>query len=236
MLADSGFGKSTSLGEIKGLKIKGLKPEETLIIACSDRDLPFPGWAHKYKKVTTDSSGNVIGNYLTSNDPDVINKTIEYFLKYRPDILNYVIDDFNFVMQDYYMDNAKTKGYATFQTIGYDLGQIFKRFATISKKGLNVIVLAHPESYEQNGVTKYKMKTVGNMVDQYITPIAKFDIVLMGHEEYDQRTGVIEKHFVVGYNGDVRGKAPYGMFEDIYIPNDMGYVIDKLEEYKTVNA
>ena len=151
----------------------------------------------------------------------------------RPEVENYVIDDFNFIMPDYYMDHAKTKGYTTFQTIGYDLGQIFKMLGVLHKKGKNVIVLAHPEMYEVNGVTKYKMKTVGNMVDQYITPIAKFDIVLMGHEEFDERSGDIVKHFVTGYNGNVRGKAPYGMFKDIYIPNDMGYVLEKVDEYKT---
>jgi len=232
VLADSGFGKSTSLGKIKGLSIGGLDPEKTLIIACSDRDLPFPGWSLKYKKITTSNTGN----YISTNDPNVICKTIDYFLKNRPEIENYVIDDFNFVMQDYYLDHAKTKGYVTFQTIGYDLGQIFKRFGYIHRRGFNCIVLAHPESYEENGVTKYKMKTVGNMVDQYITPVAKFDIVLMGHEEYEPRTGAVKKQFVTGYNGDVRGKAPYGMFTDLYIPNDMAYVLDKVEKYKTVKS
>lgn len=233
VLCDSGFGKSTSLGKIDGLGIKGLKPTETLIISCSDKDLPFPGWANNYKKITTSSSGDVEGNFITTNDPATINKTIRYFLKNRPEIKNYVIDDFNFIMQDYYLDHAKTKGYTTFQSIGYDLGQIFKELGNVHKKGLNAIVLAHPEHYEENGVTKFKMKTVGNMVDQYITPSAKFNLVLMGKEEFDERTGEITKHFVTGYDGKVRGKAPYGMFDDVYIPNDMGFVVEKVEEYKT---
>src|SRR5210317_671582 len=175
VLADSGFGKSTSLGCIKELGIKGLDPSETLIISCSDKDLPFPGWSLDYKKVKTTSTGDVDGNYLTSNDPAAINKTIDFFLKHKPNIKNYVIDDFNFVMQDYYMENAKTKGYTTFQNIGYDVGQMFKRFSEIHKQGKNIIVLAHPEIYEVGGMVRSKMKTVGNMVDQYITPAAKFD-------------------------------------------------------------
>ena len=165
VLAESGFGKSTSIGEIKELKIKGLDPTKTLIIACSDKSLPFPGWKNKYKNIQTDGAGNVSGNYLSTNDPALICKTIDFFLKNRPDIENYVVDDFNFVMQDYYMENAKTKGYATFQTIGYDAGQIFKRFEAIHKKNKNIIVLAHPEYFEVNGVHKIKMKTVGNMVN-----------------------------------------------------------------------
>lgn len=48
ILAEPGFGKSSSLGEIKGLKIKGLDPTKTLIVSCSDKSLPFPGASHKY--------------------------------------------------------------------------------------------------------------------------------------------------------------------------------------------
>lgn len=230
VLAESGFGKSTSLGAIKALGIKGLKPEETLIISCSDKDLPFPGWALNYKKITTKTPD---GNFIETNDPNMIIKTLAHFMKNRPEINNYVIDDFNFIMQDYYADNAKAKGYTTFQQIGYDIGQIFKQLSMLHKKDKNVIVLAHPEAYEVNGVWKFKMKTVGNMVDQYLTPVAKFNVVLMGHEEYDDRAGTVKKFFVTGYDGNVRGKAPFGMFDDVHIPNDMGYVLEKIENYKT---
>lgn len=230
VLADSGFGKSTSLGEIPGLNIKGLDPAKTLIVACSDKSLPFPGWKKKYQSIT---KSNPNGNYLATSDPEVIVKTVDHFLKHRPEIENYVFDDFNFIMQDYYLDNAKTKGYQTFQSIGYDMGQIFKRFTNINLKNKNVIVLAHPEITDLQGTLHYKMKTVGNMVDQYITPMGKFEIVLMGKEEYNDRTQTVEKYFVTAYDGRVKGKAPYGMFDDIYIPNDMSYVLDKVKEYES---
>lgn len=233
VLAESGFGKSTSLGEIKPLGIKGLDPKKTLIIACSDRGLPFPGWRNKYTNLKADPAK---GNYIATNNPDTINKTIDFFLKNRPEIENYVVDDFNFVMQDYYLDHAKEKGYTNFQTIGYDMGTMFKRFDAINKNEKNVIVLAHPEIYEIHGVVYHKMKTVGNMVDQYITPIAKFDIVLMGKEDYDDRAQTVSKQFVTGFDGHLKGKAPYGMFDDLYIPNDMGYVVEKAKEYETANS
>jgi len=228
VLADSGFGKSTSLGNIPELNIKGLDPKKTLIIGCSDKALPFPGWSKQYIKI---DKINPNGNHLVTNLPDIITKTIDHFLANRPEIENYVFDDFNFIMQDYYMDNSKTKGYTTFQTIGYDMGQIFKRFSAINNKGKNVIVLAHPEMQEIGGYVKIKMKTVGNMVDQYITPMGKFEIVLMGKEEYNERTNEVSKYFVTSYDGHVKGKAPYGMFKDLYIPNDMNYVLTKAEEY-----
>lgn len=229
VLADSGFGKSTSLGEIEGLNIKGLVPEKTLIISCSKKGLPFPGWRNKYTDLRTDPK---VGNYITTIEPDVIIKTIDYFLKNRPEITNYVIDDFNFVMQDFYMKNAKKKGYDNFQTIGYDMGRLFEKFDEIHEAGKNIIVLGHFDVTEVGGVIRFKLKTVGNMVDQYITPEGKFEIVLMGHEEYDMDKQQVKKSFVTGYNGVVRGKAPYGMFEKLYIPNDMGYVLEKAREYE----
>lgn len=232
ILAESGFGKSTSLGNIKGLKIKGLDPTKTLIISCTDKGLPFPGWKNNYKKLKSDGTGN----FLETNDPVLIIKTIDFFIKNRPEIENFVIDDINYIMQDYYMENAKTKGYTTFQSIGYDMGQLFKKFSDLHKRDKNIIILGHYETFEVNGITKFKLKTVGNMVDQYISPLGKFPIVLMGKEEFNDRTGEVNKFFVTTYDGNVRGKAPYGMFDDTYIPNDMGYVLEKVKEYETLES
>lgn len=231
VLADSGFGKSTSLGEIKELNIKGLDPQKTLIIQCTKKGLPFPGWKKKYKNLKEDPK---TGNYISTKVPDEIVKTIDYFLKQRPEIENYVIDDFNFVMQDFYMKNAKRKGYDNFQTIGYDMGRMFDMFDEVHDAGKNVIVLGHFDVTDVAGVVKFKLKTVGNMVDQYITPEGKFEIVLMGREEFDPETHEVKKSFVTGYNGIVRGKAPYGMFDSLYIPNDLGYVLDQAHKYENL--
>ena len=45
ILAKSGFGKSTSIGEIPELGIKGLDPKETYLISCVNKPLPFRGGA-----------------------------------------------------------------------------------------------------------------------------------------------------------------------------------------------
>ena len=52
VLARSGFGKSSSIGEIPELNIKGLNPTETYIISCVNKPLPFRGSATKYKVTT----------------------------------------------------------------------------------------------------------------------------------------------------------------------------------------
>lgn len=231
VLAESGFGKSTSIGEIPELNHTGLIPEETLLISCTNKGLPFKGWKSKYKQIGKDASGAVTGNLLMSNNPQAIIKTIEYFLKNKPEIKNYVIDDLNYMMQDYYMLNSKKKGYDVFKDIGFDLSEIFRVSDLIDSESKNFIALGHYEAVEEGGVVKYKLKTVGNMVNQYITPEGKFEIVLIGRSVYDNSTGVAKKEFVTNYDGVYNAKSPIGMFKEKYAPNDLGYIVEKINEY-----
>jgi hypothetical protein len=75
------------------------------------------------------------------------------------------------------------------------------------------------------------MKTVGNMVNQYITPEGKFEIVLMGKSSFDNATSTVKKEFITNYDGNYTAKSPIGMFDKLSIPNDLGYVIDKINDY-----
>ena len=66
VLAKSGFGKSTSIGEIPELGIMGLDPKETYLISCVNKPLPFKGAGSKYK-ITT-STKITEGNRIITND------------------------------------------------------------------------------------------------------------------------------------------------------------------------
>ena len=80
VLAKSGFGKSTSIGEIPELGLKGLNPETTYLISAVNKPLPFRNGNSKYKKVVvtvppTDqnfASQIASGNRLISNDAETI--------------------------------------------------------------------------------------------------------------------------------------------------------------------
>ena len=43
--------------------------------------------------------------------------------------------------------------------------------------------------------------------------------------------GVMEYNFVTNNNGIFPARSPIGMFDDIMIPNDLGLVSDKVNEY-----
>ena len=65
---------------------------------------------------------------------------------------NIVIDDFNYLAQDFYMANAMKGGWDTPKQIGYGMGLIFDSFKGCPENK-NIICCAHYEEYKD-------MKTV----------------------------------------------------------------------------
>mgnify|MGYP000139895659 CR=1 FL=1 len=79
------------------------------------------------------------------------------------------------------MDNNLTP-----KQIGYGMGLIFDAINKVPEDK-NMICLAHYEEYkDKNGDSlSYRYKSTGNMVDQYITPEGKFEVVLYGKASYE---------------------------------------------------
>jgi hypothetical protein len=225
VIAESGFGKSTSICPSEELGIKGLNPTNTFIVNVSGKDIPARGWKKLYKPI--EGKDLSTGNYVDTNDGLAIAGLISILNEKKPQITNLVIDDFQYIMADYYMDKAKTSGFDKFADIGYQIGQIFK--ALTKFKG-NIIILTHPEEVQNTYGTTYKAKTVGKMIDQYITIEGKFDIVLYGHQEFDTKTKKVSKQFVTNFDGRYPAKSAPGMLPGLMI-NDLGLVIEMVDKY-----
>ena len=227
ILAKSGFGKSTSIGEIPELGLKGLDPKTTYLISCVNKPLPFRGANKKF--VVTTPNNPTGGNRVITNDAEIVAKIINMLAKspYK----NIVLDDMNYMAQDYYMKNALKGGWDTPKKIGYNTGLVFDAINAVPEDK-NIICLAHYEEYkDKNGDSiSYKYKSTGNMVDSYITPEGKFEIVLYGKSSYDEKEKKSIREFVTNDDGVYPAKSPIGMF-DLYIPNDLGLVVDKIAEY-----
>lgn len=135
-------------------------------------------------------------------------------------------------MQDYYMANSLKKGYETFKEIGKFMDDVFSAAETL-RPDQHFIMMAHYEEYKDsnNDTISYRFKTVGKMVQDYITPEGKFDIVLYGRQSFDGENKVVSKQFVTNYDGQYPSKTPVGMFKETYIPNDLGMVINTINEY-----
>jgi hypothetical protein len=221
VVGKSGTGKSTSFGQFPELHIKGLDPKKTVVINVSGKDLPFRGWKKLYTGAI--SAG---GNYFESSDALQISKAIEYVSASRPDIDNIVIDDAQYIMAFEFMRRAKENGYGKFADIGVNLGKVVEA-ARITRRNLKVYFLWHPENDRENG---YKMKTVGNMVDSYLTLEGLFTVILYTKVSKGN-DNKIKYEFVTNHDGEFPAKSPVGMFTELYIPNDLGLVSETIDKY-----
>ena len=229
ILAKSGFGKSTSIGEIPELGIKGLDPKTTFLISCVNKPLPFRGANKNYVTTTIDKIEQ--GNRIISNDAKIVAQAIAMVGDPASPFKNIVLDDMNYMSQDYYMKNALKGGWDTPKQIGYNMGLVFDAINGVPESK-NIICLAHYEEYkDKNGDSiSYRYKSTGNMVDQYICPEGKFEIVLYGRARYDEKEKKSIREFVTNDDGVYPSKSPVGMF-DLYIPNDLGFVVNRIEAY-----
>lgn len=229
ILAKSGFGKSTSIGEIPELGLKGLDPKVTYLISCVNKPLPFRGGGSKYQVTTLKEIGK--GNRIITNDAKEVAQIIEVLASPQSPFTNIVLDDMNYISQDFYMKNAMKGGWDTPKQIGYGMGLIFDAINLVPENK-NMICLAHYEEYkDKNGDSiSYKYKSTGNMVDSYITPEGKFEVVLYGKSSFDSKERKSIREFVTNDDGVYPAKSPVGMFP-LYIPNDLGLVVEKAQEY-----
>jgi hypothetical protein len=230
VLAPSGFGKTTAIGPTEELDIKGLNPEDTYIISVTTKDLPFKG-SRKLFPVTTINDLSKGRRVCIKNPNEAV--FVMQQLANSKTIKNIILDDANYLMQDWYMDNALAKGWDAPKQIGVFMGKLFASAEQLDSKGKNFIMLAHPETFEApDGRTIFKLKTTGKMVNEYITPEGKFDVVLLGVSIFDGNTKQVGKYFLTRENENYIGaKSGFGMFPDEKILNDLGLVVPTVQAY-----
>jgi len=221
IVGPSGTGKSTSYGQVPELDIKGLDPKTTVVINVAGKSLPFRGWKKNY----TEFKGKNGGNYIATADYATIVKAIGVISNDRPEIKNIVLEDAQYIMAFEFMNRAGETGYKKFSDIGVHFNAI-RNAVMNSRDDLKVYALWHPEVDNEG---KMSMKTVGKMVNDYLTPEGLFTIVL--YSKVDTKDKKAEYHFITNNDGNYPAKSPVGMFEELEIPNDLGFVEGKVDEY-----
>lgn len=210
IIGESGTGKSTSM--------RNLNPSETFIINVLNKPLPFRGYKKNYFKVSADASS---GNYFSSDNYEKIESIIRVINSSRPEIKTLIIDDFQYLMANEYMNRALERGYDKFSEIGKHAHDLLKLLPKL-RENLDVFILTHSESNEQG---KMKIKTIGKMLDEKITIEGMYAMVL--------QTELMNGTYNFITQGDARhiAKSPMGMFEDRNIPNDLAFVKQKMTAY-----
>lgn len=239
VLGKTGFGKTTSYSGRKKFGIKGLNPKETFVIQCTNRGVANPD----FKLVTPEVANLIKGNRMQVSQISGLDRfkkvaeLIEALSVPESPFKNIVVDDFNYLAQDFYMANAMKGGWDTPKQIGYGMGIIFDAFESVPE-GKNLIVLAHFQEYKDKigDSLSYKFKSTGNMVDDYITPEGKFDLVLYGRSGWDEQSKTAIKEYVTDFDGTYPAKDSLGVLDEapLYIPNDLGLVVDYIDKHYEV--
>jgi hypothetical protein len=233
-LAPSGFGKTTGTGQIKneqlGMDFIGLNPEDSYIISVTSKPLPYPNSKNIWKVTALDKMRE--GRRVIVSNADEVVTALDILVE--SPVKNVVLDDFNYLMQDWYMNNALRTGWDAPKTIGYKMGQIFNRLEKFKDdSGKNIIVLAHGEDVKQpDGRIYTKLKTTGKMVDEYVTPEGKFDVTLVGRSRFDGTSKKVIKEYLTNEEEFYSSpKSPIGMFNTPCVSNDLGYIVQVVNNY-----
>lgn len=188
-------------GSGKTYSIKNFDVKEVGIFSVEKGRLPFK----KDFKVAKDAT------YTT------IAKAFE-----NPKLKAYVIDDSQYLMVNEFFDKAKDTGYGKYTDIGLHFRNLIHFINHSLPEDVIVYFLHHTELDTNTGAAK--AKTVGKMLDNYLTIEGCFDIVLMAQAEGQ------EHFFITQSDGYNTCKSPEEMFE-ARIPNDLKLVDTKIREY-----
>lgn len=217
----SGSGKSTS--------IQNLNPEETFIVSITGKPLPFKGFKKKYTILKKEDT-KYIGNLYKSKNSEDISKIFKLVSVTMPKIKQIIIDDANYLMSFEVMERANEKGWDKST-------QIAKHYYDMLDSALNlrddlaVVVLSHIENLGDTLNPQWKLKTAGKMLDTQLNVDGLFTYLLYtsvnqdetGRPQYKFRTNTLD--------GSDTCKTPLGCFSELYIDNDLKFVLDTIHKY-----
>ena len=226
IVTESGFGKSTSIGKNEELGIIGLPPNETAIINVKNKALPFKNWKKDYGKKISEG-----GNYAFVTDAPTIGKIVNIINNDRPDIKYLVIDDFQYIMAEEFVNNALKPGFDKFSRLAKNIYELIT-LINATREDLMVFILTHSDEKKIGNEESFKMKTIGKMLDEKVTLEGLFTILLYGKQSYDTSERKASKHYVTNYDGTYPAKSPHGMFKELYILNDLFLVAKAVREYE----
>lgn len=218
LLGKSGTGKSTS--------VKGLNPKETVVINVLGKRLPFKGSQGIYN-----SQNN---NLFQKEDYQQIITLLGQIDKSASYVKNIVIDDLIYVMRKEYFKRAKESGYNKYTELAQHFQQIVSTCENL-RADLNVFFIMHSEDIQSDKITTgYKVSTIGSLVDNQYNPMEVVPMVLYSSVQYDDKGqakyGFYTHRFKDG-TIEIPAKTPDEMFEEDFIPNDLGYVVKAMNEY-----
>lgn len=187
-------------GTGKSTSLRNFKNEEVAVVNVSGKPLPFRG---DIKPYNSDNYQKIIAAIQGTDRKSI------------------VIDDATYLMVNAFMRNAKVVGYQKYTDMAYDFNALVEFCANLPEDKI-VYFLGHSDQADDG---REHFKTIGKMLDNYVTLEGRFTIVL--------KTVVQDGKYMFSTqnNGQDTVKSPMGMFEHALIDNDLKAVDDTIREY-----
>lgn len=187
-------------GTGKSTSLRNFKHEEVAVINVSGKPLPFRG---DLKPYNTDNYTKII-NAICNTDRKSI-----------------VIDDATYLMVNEFMRTAKQTGYQKYTDMACNFNSLIEVCAGLPDDKI-VYFMGHSDQADDG---REHFKTIGKMLDNYVTVEGRFTIVMKTVVQDGQYM------FSTQNNGQDTVKSPMGMFEHGLIENDLKAVDETIREY-----
>lgn len=217
VLGPSGVGKSTS--------IKTLDADKTIIINVLHKPLPFKGAKGLYNKEKN--------NLFSISDTAKVETYVRAINERRPECRHIVIDDATYLMRNEYFEKAQVKGYEKFTELARRFQQLLAA-CVAARDDLNIYLIMHSEMVTSGGdIDSYKVATVGKMLEEKYNPMECVAMCLFADMKVENdavKYGFYTNTTIIKERR-IPAKTPDGMFNELFIPNDLAFVAQKMDEY-----
>jgi len=231
IMGKSSTGKSTSL--------RNLPPAQTMILTPNAKSLPWEGGDANYER----GKNLFVTNQISNGSKDAQNPVEQAGLKQiirqvaekAPHIRYLVLEDFTHFFSARIFDksflNRKTgseafQRYTEFAADVYDA--IFKDLQNL-RKDLYLILIAHTD-VDESGY--HAFKAPGKLLTEKIDVPSYFTYIF--HSMTKESEAGVEYIFQTNKNSIYHAKSPMGAFTQLYIPNDLKPILDRIDAYRGV--
>jgi len=187
-------------GTGKSTSLRNFKHEEIAVVNVSGKPLPFRG---NIKPYNSDNYGKIMAAIKATDRKSI------------------VIDDATYLMVNEFMRNAKQVGFQKFTDMACNFNSLVELAASLPDDKI-VYFMGHSDQADDG---REHFKTIGKMLDNYVTLEGRFTIVL--------KTVVQDGRYMFSTqnNGQDTVKSPMGLFDQPLIDNDLKAVDDAIREY-----
>lgn len=210
-------GKSTSL--------RNLDPETTILFTPNAKPPPFPGGSSSYEE----GKNRFITSSLTQ-----LKVLMDKIATERPQAKTIVIEDLSHYFSARTMSSAFQNAgdkWGRWGVYAADIHAIIKQ-ATEELRNLEAVIVIHHTQIDEDGVETFASS--GTLIDREIKPLSHFTYVFQSSviEKDEAREYVFQTNFA----NKKEAKTPMGLFEELYVPNDMAEIIKTIKSYENQDS